>query len=423
MTATLLEQPGPFPELPVHVGLGYYPEGSSVSRWDVAKWDVVGGGQWAGPAPVDDISCNVTGVKIDQGRDLPLERFRPGSCTVEVFDPEGKWSPWRTAAEPFIYTTVRPGIDLFVWVEIGGVRHNRFVGIVDAVTDTFPDPGVAVSHQVTFQAFDYLSLLAAYDGTEQNSQGSGELAGARLNRITNNASYTRPRVFDSGVVALQPTTLAKNALDEAGMVCDTEFGVLWCDRDGTLQFRDRNGLGTDPHYTTAQATFGEVEPELCYVDIELSTDLDKIKNIVSIANEGGTSVTRNDLNSISLYGPRTYKRTDLINLDGAENAVIAQRHLDLFAYAASRIEGLQLELDILPPAARELVLALDLLYRIQVRRRAEGFQVVADLQIQAVHETITPTGWTVTLNTFSAATVFNVGRWDNDTWNNGLWGY
>jgi hypothetical protein len=63
------------------------------------------------------------------------------------------------------------------------------------------------------------------------------------------------------------------------------------------------------------------------------------------------------------------------------------------------------------------------LWRIQVRRRAEGFQVVADLQIQGYQEAISPDTWTITFATFDAAAVFNVGRWDVALWDEGLWGY
>lgn len=427
MTTAMLapsQQVGPLSDLPVHVELGYYPEGAAVSRWDLAKWDVAGGGQWAGVAPREDITCNVTRIDIHRGRDMPLERFRPSSATLEVYDPDGRWSPWRTAAAPATYTTVRPGIDVYIWVDRGaGVHTNRFVGIVDAIVDTFPDPTVDASHTVTFQLLDYLSVLAAYDGVEQAAVGSGELAGPRLTRITNNAGYTGPRTFDAGTIALQATTLAKNALDEAGITVDTEQGAFWCTRDGTLMFRDRNGLGLDAHYTTVQATFGEVAPEICYVDVALASDLQKTKNIVSVANVGGTAATRSDTASVSLYKPRTYKRTDLINLNGSDNGLIAQRHLDFYAYAQNRIDALDIDLLTLTRAQRLQVLDLGALWRIQVRRRAEGFQVVADLQIQGITERITASSWTISFATFSASAVFAVGRWDHDTWNNGLWGY
>jgi len=434
MTAGVLEAPGTFVEGPagrigpiedveVHIGLGYYAEGTPVARWDEAQWD---GGtttdEWQGAPPVEDISCNVTNVKIERGRDDPLERFRPGTATIGVYDPTGRWSPWRTAFDPSVYSTVRPGIDLIVWIVVDGVRYNRFAGLVDSIDDAF-EPGESEVHLLTFHANDYLSLLAAFDGVEQASQGAGELSGARVARIANNAGFTFPRVFDEGTIALQPTTLAQNALDESGLVCDTELGALFSDRDGNLIFRDRNGMITDEHYTDVQAIFGEVEPEICYSGITLETDLNKLKNIVSISNVGGTAVTVTDSTSISLYQPRTFRRFDLIHVDGAQSAIIAQRHLDFYAYAASRIGELDVDLATITSEQRSEVLQLGMLWRIQVRRRTLGVQVVADLQIQGIADEITPERWTVAFRTFDADAIYQVGRWDVAGWDDGLWGY
>ncbi len=424
MTATVVDATshviGPVEGVDYHVAPALYPEDSTVARWNLSRWDTPAA-TWAGNAPRLDVSCDVISVSLGVGRDLPLDRFRPGAATVLLDDPHGIYSPWKTAGGD-VYGAIRPGIDVVVWIVIDGVVYPRFVGIVDSIEDAFPDPGTG-AHRVTFTAHDYLSLLAAYDGVELPAVGAGDLAGARLDRIATNAQYVGARAFDVGTVTLQATTLAKNALDEMGMVTDTETGALFADRDGTLVFRDRNGLVSDPHYPDVQATFGEVEPEICYTAIALATDLAKTRNIVSIANTGGTAVTLSDLDSVSLYRPRTFQRFDLIHEDPAESTRIAQRQLDFYAYAANCAETLDVDMTILSPEQRSDVLDLDLLYRIQVRRRAEGVQIVADLQIEAISETVDGATWTISFSTFSAAAIFKVGRWDRDVWDQGLWGY
>ena len=309
---------GPLEGIDVHVALAYYPEGSTVGRWDHAKWDTVG--VWAGSPQLQDISCNVISTTINRGRDAPLERFRPSSCTVVIDDPDGLYSPWRTIGDPAPYSTVGPGIGLIVWASSGSVSWPRFAGIVDTIDDTFPDVGAR--HEVTFHAFDYSSVLAAFDGLEQTAAGASVTAGPRLTRITTNAGYQYPTLFDTGTVALQATTLAKGALGETGRVTDTELGALFCTRDGTLRFYDRNGLVTEGAFTDVQAVFGDDDPEICYTDITLATNLDKIKNNVSISNVGGSAVTVQDLTSVGLYGRRTWQRMDLIHSDPAESTTI-----------------------------------------------------------------------------------------------------
>lgn len=378
---------------------------------------------WVGDPPLDDVSCNVRTVRIARGHDLPLDRFRPGVCTFTLYDPDGKYSPWRTAADPEAYIEIRPGIEVRVWIDDGGTIRERFRGIVDSIGDAFPDPGDPHSHEVAFQAFDPLAVLAAFDGIELSPQGAGEYAGPRIGRVLANAGYTGPTVFDTGSTSLQATTLAKNALDEIGMVTDTDLGAFYADRDGTLVYRDAAALVADPRYQNVQATFGEVEPEICYQDLKLANNVEHVRNDVSISNVGGVAVRVADDASIARYRPRTYRRFDLIHETAGWSTQVATAHVDAFKNAAARIEGFTVDLVGLTAPQRAAVLDLDLLWRVQVRRRAEGFQVVADLQVQAIGEDVSPNSWTITLNTFSAATVFDVGRWNVDAWDSGLWGY
>lgn len=417
---------GPLTGLVPHVALGYYPETEAFSFWDVAQWDT-GAANWEGPAPLTDVTCDVLDLALNQGRDVPLERFRPAVLTVTLNDPDGIYSPWSTAPDSSAFGAIRVGIDLVYWVDVPSLSesHPRFRGIVTAIVDGFPDAGEG--HTVTFHAADYLSLLAAYDGTERPPVGAGELAGARLSRIATDAGYTGATDFDPGTVALQATTLARNALDESGIVVDTETGAYWCDRDGVLTFRDKNGMIGDPAYTSVQAYFGDSDvstvTEVCYSDISLTSDTDRVRNVVSIANAGGTAITRSDLTSVALYRARTFQRFDLIHVDPAESVTIANRYLDAYAYASNRVEALTVDLATLGDFQQAQMLALDVLHLVQVRRRAEGFQVVADLQIQGLSERVDAGEWTVTFRTFSATSLVAVGRWDVAQWETGLWGY
>ena len=421
---------GPVTGLNPHVALGYYPEDSSLAFWDGALWDD-STAVWNGVAPLTDVTCDLLSVALTEGRDTPLERFRPSTLTVTLTDPEGLYSPWRMAPTTAAFGAIRPGIDLVYWVDVpeAGDTIPRFRGIVTAIEDGFPDQGD--QHTVVFHATDYLSVLAAFDGTEIAPVGAGETAGPRLNRIVQNTGWTGPTAFDVGTVALQATTLAKNALDEAGMVTDTEAGALWCNRDGVLTFRDKNGLGLDPHYLDVQAVFGDgvgtattdIDTELCYTDLELASDTDRVRNMVTISNVGGTAVLRSDLTSIALYQAHTFQRLDLIHVDPAESVTLANHYLDVYAYASNRVDGLTVDLGALAPADAATVLDLDTLHMIEVRRRPEGFQVVANLQIQGLTENVSAESWTVKFRTFSAASVFDVARWDVDLWDTGLWGY
>lgn len=416
---------GPRDDADVHVALSYYPFDVSVSRWGTAKWDVSGGALWEGPPPEDDISCDVMSVSIVNGRDQPLDRFRTATCTVVLYDPAGSYSPWTSAPVAGTFGAIRPGIMVRVWIETAGGIIPRFVGTVDSITDNWtvasnePD----TPHLVTFRAVDGLADLAAYNGTEQAPAGAGELSGARIGRIATNALYNGARAIDAGTVTCQATTLAKNALEEAGLTADTERGALWVDPAGVLQYRDRNGLVTEPNYVTVQAVFGDEPGEICYTALQPASDAAKVRNLVTIARAGGTAVTVSDDQSIALYKAKTYRRLDLIHENDVDSTTIANEYLDAFAFAANRVERLSVDVSAMPDAQLDTVLALDLLHLIEVRRRAVGFQIVAQLQIEGTAEEITADKWTLSYRTFGAAFVFAPGRWNVAQWDTGLWGY
>ena len=419
---------GPLDGVDVHVELGYYAPGSDLTAWDVARWDTAPA-TWEGDAPLHDISCDAISVNWTQGRDQPLDRFRTGTCTVVVDDPAGALSPWSSAADPTEYAAIRPGIDLVVSVDLhdGHPRLPRFRGVVDSIVDVWPSPSPDMDppHRVTFHALDYLQDLAAYDGYELPPVGAGELTGTRVGRIMDNAGYVRDRDLDDGTVTVQATTLARNALDEAGLTTDTERGALWCDRAGVIQFRDRNGLVSEPRYGTPQAIFGEhpENGEVCYSDVALASDAAKIRNVVTVSRAGGTATTRNDQTSIALYGRRTYRRLDLLHETDAQSPGIADAMLAVFAYAENRVTSLRVDLEV-NPGDVDVLLPLDVLDMIELRRRTTGLQIVAALQIQAIAETITASKWTLDFTTFAASDVFDVARWDTAAlWDTGLWGY
>lgn len=411
---------GPVADVEWFVWLAFYSELEGVSLWDVALWDDAAA-VWAGAPEQVNLACDVISISINAGRDEPLARFRPASAVVAVSDPDGTLSPWITASDPDAFATVRPGITLSIEARHvpSDVTYPVYTGTVMKISDTFPN---FTDHVVTFNCADALQVLAAYDGLEQPPAGAGEHGGDRIQRILEMVSWRGDRVLDVGVPALQETTLAQNALNEAGLVTDTELGALFVRPDGVMRFLDRNGIAGDPHYTQVQFTFGEVEPELCYAGLELLTDADLVRNVISISNTGGTAVTHADTRSIGLHGPRTYQRFDLIHQDPAQSDIIADQYLAFFADASRRIESLEL----VPSVNTETIIAalsLQLLWRIQVRRRATGFQVIADLQVQGIEHQISAGEWKTTLKTFSASAVLEVGRWQVGRWDSALWAF
>jgi hypothetical protein len=422
---------GPVPGTDFYVAIGHIPPGTTPTGWDAGTWDT---DQWDGaasrlstrdvPPGLTDVTCQVMSVTLNQGRDVPLERFRPGTATVTFYDPDGVLSPWATADDPTADTVTRVGMDMVIWCETPDGTLRRFTGIVDSIKDSFPNAGD--EHTVQFDAVDYLSILASFTAPPVSpAVGAGELTGARMHRILLHAGYRGDTALDAGTIQVQGTTLQTNALDELGVTTDAEMGALWCNRNGTLVFRDRYAMVTDPAFTTVQAIFGDnddIDPtEICYTDITLVSDLSRVRNVVTIGNVGGTPLTLSDTTSVALYRQRTFSDTSMIFADASDATNLAQQQLDAYAYAVNRIESLTVNVGTLTGDQLTAALETDLLYQIEVRRRATGFPVDAELQVQGISERVDANNWTITYRTFAAHVVTLANVWDQGIWDVSVW--
>lgn len=413
---------GPLPGIVEFITrLHYFDPMQGLALWDFALWDDEVSALWEGDPEPKDVICDVETISVTRGRDEPLSRFEPATATVTVADPEGVLSPWSTATDAHPYNAIRPGITLDIAARVlaDDAEYPIFTGHVTQITDTFPTPR---THNVQFDAVDALDLLASYDGEEQSLQGDGELAAPRIARILGTVQYAGPTSIDEGTTPLQPTTLDGNMLDHASDVADCEPGALFVDASGTLIFRDANGIANDERYTHVQAIFGDEDDELCYKEISLNTDATLVRNLIRISNDQGAVFTLRNEDSIALYKIHTFERTDLIHKDDAHSETIARVYDATFAFGARRVDQLVVAPHIHPETVVP-VLTLDVLWRIEVRRRAPGLSVVAELQLERIDHEITPTEWNVTYRTFDASAIFAAGRWDQGEWDSAEWGF
>jgi hypothetical protein len=163
-------------------------------------------------------------------------------------------------------------------------------------------------------ADDALAFLPAANLPEQPSQGAGEHAGARLARIlAAHGLEVLPTRFDVGVVALQATTLAQDALTLADLAADSDGGWLWVDGAGVLVFYQADHDAEDPRWTAPVLTFTDTDtdpaPAVCWATLELDDDADAIVNHVEIAAAGGTAVIKRTPGRGNDSGPGRFNAT------------------------------------------------------------------------------------------------------------------
>jgi len=200
---------------------------------------------------------------------------------------------------------------------------------------------------------------------------------------------------------------------------------------GTTSFADFAGRTWTVNGTAAIIADNLESFELPCIDIETTSDQDRLANHVSFARAGGTAQVAADQASISLYGngvPKTYRRHDLINETDGDVAGLAELHLAAHKDAEERVRSITftprrpgyplLLVHALGRRVRDLV-------RVVVRPKG-GHTCVHDCFISGISHTITTDGeWLVRfeLETAMPWVEFTSSRWDVALWDETPWFY
>jgi hypothetical protein len=381
------------------------------ARWDSATWDAFDYNDFR------DASCDCAGVSIERGRGDPLGHANPAKASFQLDNPTGVYSPWNTVD----VNGGDLGAPVFgpdIPVRVATATGPLFTGFVRTVEET--DSGGESHVQVT--ATDALSFLGDANGYEQASQGGGEKAGARLARIITAAAVPAhvDRALATGSVALQATTLAKGALEEAWLTADSDAGVFYATKAGALRYVDPAGLEA-PEFTEVQASFSDTGEDLCPIQFTVKASRDTVKNTVSVSAAGGTAQTVTDPASIARHGVRSTQRFDLIHQGGDSwSLAVARSMLDRLAGADLAISPI----DMVPTDdddAYAAAPALDLGSRIELTRYRFG-QVLHQLAtVDGISHSINLDQWTMTLRCSPGPQVAGWTHWDAATWDAAYW--
>ena len=382
------------------------------ARWDQDRWDAVDFDNFI------DASCDCPGVNIDRGRSGPLDHAAPARATFQLDNPTGVYSPWNTIdanGADLGRPVLGPDVPVRVATHVGPI----YTGFVRTITET--DDGGESTVQVA--CTDALSFLGDANGLEQASQGGGELAGARLTRIMNQAALPAivDRDLDAGATTLQATTLAKGALEEAWLTADSDGGVFWCTPGGVIRYVDPAGLQA-PEFAEPIATFTD-DPAgdgLCPIQFTIATDRDFVKNVVSIARVGGTAQTVTDPVSIARHGARTTQRTDLIHQSDAWSTTVAGFMLARLGNAevtVSPIDGVATD----DEDWFDLAHLVDLGSRVELIRHRFGQVLEVLATVDGIGHNISLDQWTVTLKCAPGEQTQGYSRWDTARWDASPW--
>lgn len=296
-----------------------------------------------------DVTTRVRSINLSRGRSGLFTDFPAGAASVELNNHDRAFDPVYVDSPYYGNIIPRRAIKIFSNDEL------VFFGYVNDWNLEYLPDNDSIAVAVCNDDFGFLNG-AALEAQTPSLQTTGERIEAILDLPEVNWSPTL-RDIETGqsLVGTQAIDEGTNALSYLQKVTETEPGLLFIGKDGTLTFRDKVSV-YDP---ATSATFSNTSG-IRFSNIQVSFGSELLYNEIIVANQGGATVVGQDLVSQGAYGKSAYSVTDLLGASDAQAAQYAIDFLTQYSNPEYRIEALEIPLHRLSLADQNTVLALDI---------------------------------------------------------------
>lgn len=201
-----------------------------------------------------EITCDSLSYTSRYGRSKFTSRYDVASCQITINNNDGEFT-----FNPYHEWGLRPGRFVkIVTVLPGSTWENpMFYGLIDSMTDAYALTGKA---GVVMQCVDTSTLLSNQTVPSINSESTTYYSGGRFKFLYGSAGWL-PQMANTepGIFIQQPITAnGRTVRDELGLIADSEGGWFFCDRNGVLQYRDREAV---PRYFSWNTVLAELLAE------------------------------------------------------------------------------------------------------------------------------------------------------------------
>jgi hypothetical protein len=351
----------------------------------------------SGVLPIE-ITSLVEKIAIRRGRNRITGKFEFGSANVQLYDQNGDWNPANVSGA--YYGKLVPLRQIIIFATYGGSDYYLFSGFIQAYDTGFWQGNEDVS-RVLLRCVDGFRLLAGAAITTVTGGTAGQDSGARVNAILDSIDFPLSlRDIDTGDSTLQadPGT-NRTALDALQQVENSEFGGIFLDGQGRINFKNRTAMVATP--STAAYTFSDDGTEISYTNAVVAFDDTTLINSVSVTRVGGTAQTAFDQTSIDTYFIHSGERSDILVQTDAEALNQAQAILATRKDPEPRIDSIQLNLyDDVNPNKPLAGVDIELLDGVTVTKTMPGTSsIVQSSVVTGIHHDITKSSWMTTLFT------------------------
>jgi hypothetical protein len=352
----------------------------------------------SGPTLIVDVSNLLDSITTNRGRNAQADQFQTGTMSMRLIDQNGDFNPQNTNS-PY-YGLLSPMRKVTIGANYNGVDYDIFAGFITSYTTTTPKNATDVVY-TTITAVDGFRLAQNAHITTVAGSSAGQLSGARINNILDAIGWPiTQRDIDTGLTTLlaDPGT-ARTGLAAMQTVETSEYGALYCGKNGDFVFQDRTvtseSIGGTP------VVFNDNGTAITYFNAVWRFDDTLVYNKASITRTGGTAQVSSNQASIDKYFLHSYNQTNLLMSTDAEAKDYANCYVASRAETSSRCDAIQLDLYTADyDAGITAALDLDFFDPVSVTTNQPGASTLTKtLQVFGIAHTITPGNWKTTLTT------------------------
>lgn len=351
----------------------------------------------SGTLPIE-ITSLVERVAIRRGRNRITSKFEPGTADVVLYDQNGDWNPANPAGA--YYPNLVPLRQIIIFASYGGGDYFLFSGFIQSYDTGFWQGNEDVS-RVTLRCVDGFRLLAGALITTVTGGTAGQDSGTRVNKILDQIGFPLSlRNIDTGDSTLQadPGT-QRNTLDALQQVENSEFGGIFLDAQGRVNFKNRTAMISTP--SSAAWTFADDGSAISYTNADVAFDDTTLLNSVTVTRVGGTAQTASDQTSIDKYFLHSGTRSDILVQTNTEALNQAQAILATRKDPEPRIDSIQINLyDDTNPTKPLSGIDTELLDGVTVSKTMPGSSSITQSSVViGIHHDVTKSSWNTTLFT------------------------
>lgn len=346
-----------------------------------------------------DVSADVRSVSVRRGRSDETTNVDAAAANIVLDNRLRLYDPTAPASVSPYGPSILPRKEIVV--RLG--NQTVFTGQVEDWDLNYTPGGESTT---TAKAGDGFTLLA--EANLASGAGATGLSSSVIYETASAANWPMSRLdLDQGTASVGVHTIQNNqkALPYLQKISNTEQGLIFVGKDGTLTFRDR----ISPR-RNVRPLFADDGTGIPFQNIEIVYGTEFLYTQVEVTYPGGSASAVSASPSIVAYGLRSYS-LDTFLPDGTEAGVIAAFLAGRYGEPTFKIVGLQVQFDSLTQAQRDRVLDLELGDGVEVLFTPNGIgdPIFRELAVDGIQHDIRPGVHVMSFRLFDPFLVANSG--------------